>query len=137
MPLSHNPATDASSLTSGDREFQVYAVAGDNASKIVHCRPKGEVWLWQFSGTSRLSVYSPSSILAVEHHPLADLPQLTTAKLKSDSSPEKTVSLSKLDSQLIPIDTPFSITPEKIDNAEASVTIVIAMVPLKRSEQQL
>lgn len=137
VALAPGPTSNASPQTSAkDREFQIYAIAGPNASKVVHCRPKGEVWLWQFSGSSSLAVYAPSSLAAIENHTTPELSNLTTAKLKSGASEEKRVALSKLDSQLIPIDMPFTITPNKASDGEESITIAIAMVPLKRSAPQ-
>lgn len=128
MPLAPHPTSNAPS-NAQDREFQVYAISGPNASKVVHCRPKGEIWLWQFNGASRLSFYAPESINSVEHHTSPELSNLLTAKLKSDASSSRSVELSKLDSQLIPINTPFSITPQ--DNE--SITIAISMVPIKKN----
>lgn len=137
VALAPGPTASATTLTSAkDREFQLYAIAGPNASKVIHCRPKGEVWLWQFSGSSSLSVYAPSSLSAIEHHSNPELSNLTTAKLKSGASEEKKVTLSKLDSQLIPVDMPFVITPNKAQEGEESITIAIAMVPLKREAQK-
>lgn len=133
MPLAPGPTADASPETSAkDREFQVYAIAGPNASKAKHYRATGEFWLWQFSGASCLSIYDPSSLSAIERYTTPELSNLTTATLKSDPSIVKKIDLSKLDSQLIPAGTPFMIEPQAGKDGEESITIAIAMIPITR-----
>lgn len=134
-----------------EREFLVHAVAGPNASSLVHCRPNIETWIWQWSGSAKLTIFSAKAVHALQHFdsssPLANLATATFTTKNEDGSETgpkedergaKEIFLNEGDSQLIPIHVPYSITPinEEKDGEDAasngnSTTILISMLPIK------